>query len=105
MKSTIKLLAPLQEKYEQLKAQVSKLDLRLTSRYGDRYGSLKSKVSNAKTKYREAASDARSTGVIPLEERNKAAHLRSAHAGTGAARKEKVVKQQILKLWNRIRSS
>ena len=105
MKSKIGLLAPLQEKYERLKVQVSKLDLGLTSRYGDRYSNLKSKVTNTKAWYTKATSNARSSGIIPLEERHKATRLRSANAGTGAARKEKAVKQQILNLWKRIRSS
>ena len=105
MKSKIGLLAPLQEKYERLKVQVFKLDLGLTSRYGDRYSNLKSKVTDTKAWYTKATSNARSSGIIPLEERHKATRLRSANAGTSAARKEKAVKQQILNLWKRIRSS
>lgn len=105
MKSAIELLAPLQDKYERLKVQASKLDLGLTSRYGDRYSNLKSKVADTKTWYTKAASDARSTGIIPLEQRHEATRLRSANAGTSTARTEKAVKQQFLKLWNKISNS
>lgn len=104
MKSTTELLAPLQANYERLKVQAYKLDLGLTARYGDRYSNLKSKVTNTKTWYEKATSDARASGTIPLEERHAATRLRSANAGVGAARKEQAIKQKVRELWQSIRS-
>ncbi len=104
MKSTAELLAPLQANYERLKVQAYKLDLGLTTRYGDRYSNLKSKVTNTKTWYEKATSEARSSGTIPLEERQTATRLRSANAGASAARREQVIKQKVRELWQNIRS-
>ena len=104
MKSTAELLAPFQANYERLKIQAYKLDLGLTARYGDRYSNLKSRVTDTKTWYQKAASEAQASGVIPLEERHAATRLRSANAGVGAARKEQIVKQKIRELWQSIRS-
>ena len=105
MKSTTELLAPLQANYERLKGQAHKLDLELMVRYGDRYGLLKSKFVTAKTWYEKSVSEARSSGVIPLEKRHTETHLRSANAGVGAARKELVIKQKVRELWQGIRKS
>ena len=103
MKSTIELLAPLQANYQRLKGQANKLDLELMVRYGDRYGLLKSKFANLKTWYEKSVSEARSSGVIPLEERHAKTHLRSANAGVSAAQKELVIKQKVRELWQGIK--
>lgn len=103
MKSTTELLAPLQANYERLKGQAYKLDLELMARYGDRYSLLKSKFAIAKAWYDQSVSEARSSGVIPLEERHAETHLRSANAGVDAAQKELVIKQKIRELWQGMR--
>ena len=103
MKLTIELLAPLQANYKRLKGQANKLDLELMVRYGDRYGLLKSKFANAKAWYDKSVSEARSSGIIPLEERHAETHLRSANAGIGAAQKELVIKQKVRELWQGVR--
>ena len=104
MKSTTELLAPLQANYERLKIQAQKLDLELAARYGDRYSNLKSKVTDTKTWYKKATSEAQASGVIPLEERQTATRLRSGNAGIDAARKEQIVKRKVREFWQSIRS-
>ena len=103
MKPATELLAPLQANYERLKGQAYKLDLELMVRYGDRYGLLKAKFANAKAWYEKSVSEARSSGVIPLEKRHVETHLRSANAGADAAQKELMIKQKVRALWQGIR--
>jgi hypothetical protein len=93
--------ALLQEKYLHLKARLVKLDQILLERYGHRYAEIKQKINATQDWYRKAQFDARNSGTIPLEQKQKETDRQFAQAGSEAARQEQVLKQQLKKLWRK----
>jgi hypothetical protein len=82
-----------------LTEELIRLDRSLTLRYGDRYNEMKQQLGGTRTRYRKARSDAESSGIIPLDQKQEVASRRFAQAGSSAARKETVLKQKLKDLW------
>jgi hypothetical protein len=102
---TLDLSALLHTQYIRLKAQVFKLDQNLAERYGQSYAGIKQKMNSTQDWYRNARSEAQSSGTIPLEQKQKETDDRFAQAGLAIARKEQAIKQQLKKRWRTITKS
>lgn len=99
---TLNISTLLQAQYARLTAQISELDRRLALRYGDRYDKIKQQLSGAKNWYEKTKSEAESSGTIPLEQKQEETSRQFAKAGSAAAHKEGVIKQQLKELWHTI---
>jgi hypothetical protein len=83
---------------------LSGLDQRLAIRYGDRYNELKQQFGRAKDWYEKERSEAKSSGTIPLEQKQAEIMHQLAQAGSGAAQKEGVIKMQLKELWRTLKN-
>ncbi len=87
-----------------LKTQLSELDRRLALRYGDRYYKVKQQLDDTKVWYEKTRAEAQASGTIPLEQKQVETDRQVGDAGSAAARKEAVIKQQIKELWQTIKT-
>lgn len=98
----------LQAQSARLKAIAAELDRKLALRYGDRYQEIKQQldrqVEGSKSWYEKTKSEAQATGTIPLDRQQQEADRQVARAGSGAARKEAAIKQQLKELWQTIKN-
>ena len=94
----------LQAQSVRIKAQLAELDRRLALRYGDRYYQVKQQLDGTKTWYLKTKAQAQSSGKIPLAERQAQTDRQVAKAGSSAAQKEAVIKQQLKDLWSNIKN-
>lgn len=94
----------LQAQSARLKTQLTELDRRLALRYGDRYYKVKQQVDNTKVWYEKTRAEAQRSGTIPLEQKQVETDRQVGDAGSAAARKEAVIKQQIKELWQSIKT-
>ena len=94
----------LQAQSARLKTQLTELDRKLALRYGDRYYKVKQQLDDTKVWYEKTRSQAQATGTIPLEQKQAATDRQVGDAGSAAARKEAVIKQQIKELWQSIKT-
>lgn len=89
---------------QRVKAQIAKLDLELTSRYGDRYLQLKQQLNSSRDAYDRARAEAEAGGTLPLDERKERVERRVAQAGSRAAQREGEIRQQLKQLWHSIKN-
>jgi hypothetical protein len=105
---TFSIFSTLQVQSARLKAIIADLDRKLDVRYGDRYRQFKQqvegRVDRSKVWYDKTRSEAETSGTIPLEQRQQDASRRVADAGSAAARKEALIKQQLRDLWQSIKA-
>ena len=109
---TLSIFPLLQAQSARLKAQIAEWDRNLALRYGDspkerlrqRYNQIKQQLEGTKIWYKQTKSEAHSSGTIPLDRKQTEASRRFAEAGSVAARKEAVIKQQLKDLWHSIRN-
>jgi hypothetical protein len=101
---TLSIFPLLQAQSARLKSKLSELDGRLASRYGERYFQIKQQLDGTKVWYEKTRAEAERTGTIPLEQKTEAATGEVAKAGSSAARKEAVIKQQLKDLWQSIKN-
>ena len=94
----------IQAQSARLKTQLTELDRRLALRYGDRYYKVKQQLDDTKVWYEKSRAEAQASGTIPLEQKQAATDRQVADAGSAAARKEAVIKQQIQELWQSIKT-
>jgi hypothetical protein len=101
------ILPQLQVQSARLKAIAAELDRKLALRYGDRYLDIKQQldrqVEGTKSWYEKTKSEAQTTGTIPLDRQQEQTDRQVARAGSGAARKEAAIKQQLKELWQTIK--
>ena len=91
----------LQEKYLNLKSQLTSLDQKLADRYGDRYDEVKHQWENAKTWYDQKRTEAKASGTIPLQQKQADIESNIGDFGSVIARKEQEVKHQLQELWEK----
>jgi hypothetical protein len=101
---TLSIFPLLQAQLARLKTQIAEWDSSLTLHYGDRYGHIKEQLTGVKDWYTQPKSAAQSSGTIPLEQKQTETNDRFANAGSVAARKEAVIKQQLKDIWHSIRN-
>ncbi len=101
---TINIPEMLRSKYVRLVEWLSELDQKLTVRYGDQYNKFKQQFSHAKNWYEKEKSEAKSSGTIPLEQKQAEIIRQLAEAGSGAAQKEGVIKMQLKELWRTLKN-
>ena len=105
---TLSIFPLLQAQSVRLKAQIAELDRRLALRYGDKYYQVKQQLDkqldSSKTWYQKTKAEAQSSGTIPLEQKQAETDRQVAKAGTSAAQKEAVIKQQLKDLWYNIKN-
>jgi hypothetical protein len=99
---TLSIFPLLQAQSARLQAQIAEWDRNLGLRYGDRYNHLKQRLEGTKTWYEQTKSEAQTSGTIPLEQKQAETSRRVAAAGSVAARKEAVIKQQLKDFWHSI---
>jgi hypothetical protein len=96
---TINIPELLRSQYARFVEWLSKLNQRLTVRYGDRYNDFKQQFGHAKDWYEKEKSEAKSSGTIPLEQKQSEVIRQLAKAGSATAQKEGVIKMQLKELW------
>jgi hypothetical protein len=101
---TLSIFPLLQTQSTRLKMQIAEWDRSLALRYGDRYNNIKQQLEGTKTWYEQTKSEAHRSGTIPLEQKQTELSSRVAEAGSAAARKEAVIKQQLKDLWHSIKN-
>jgi hypothetical protein len=101
---TLSIFPLLQAQSVRLKAKLAELDGRLEQRYGDRYYRVKQQLDGTKVWYEKTRSQSESTGTIPLEQKQESTSREFAKAGSSAARKEALIKQQLKELWQTIKN-
>jgi hypothetical protein len=101
---TLNISPQLQAQSIRLKAQMAEWDSSLALRYGDRYNQVKQQFAGVKDWYQQTKSAAQTSGTIPLEQKQAEADDLFAAAGSVAARKEAVIRQQLKDLWHNIRN-
>lgn len=101
---TLSIFPLLQAQSKRLKAKLAEVDSQLGARYGDRYFQVKQQLDGTKVWYEKTRAEAESTGTIPLEQKTETATGEFAKAGSAAARKERVIKQQLKDLWQSIKN-
>jgi len=83
----------------EFKSQLSKLDLRLTERYSDRYltakQSIQQRLENFSVWYEKAKVNAEATGSDPLQTKQLELENRIGEAGTSVAQKEQQIRQHL----------
>ena len=94
----------IQAQSARLKTQLTELDRRLALRYGDRYYKVKQQLYDTKVWYEKTRAEAQSSGTIPLDRKQEETTRQVGDAGSAAARKEAVIKQQIQELWQSIKT-
>ena len=94
----------IQAQSARLKTQLTELDRRLALRYGDRYYKVKQQLDDTKVWYEKTRAEAQSSGTIPLDRKQEETTRQVGDAGSAAARKEAVIKQQIKELWHTIKT-
>jgi hypothetical protein len=94
----------LRSQYAQFVKWLSELDQRLTIRYGDRYDNFKRQFGHAKDWYEKEKSEAKSSGTIPLEQKQAEIIRQLAKAGSVTAQKEGVIKMQLKELWRTLKN-
>ena len=101
---TLSIFPQLQAQSVRLKAQMAEWDRNLTLRHGDRYNQIKQQLKDTQVWYEQTKAEAKSSGTIPLDKKQTETNDRFADAGSVAARKEAVIKQQLKDLWQSIRN-
>ena len=101
---TLSIFPLLQAQSTRLKAKLSEVDRQLGARYGDRYFQVKQQLDGTKIWYEKTRAEAKRTGTIPLDQKTQAATGEFAKAGSAAAQKERVIKQQLQDLWQSIKN-
>lgn len=95
--------ATLQQQFDKLKAQMAILDVKLTDRYGDRYGKFKQEfnrdVENTKAWYEGMRVDADARGMNVIEYKQAELVIKMGEAGVTIAQKEAKIKQLLKELW------
>jgi hypothetical protein len=99
---TLAIFSLIQAQSARLRAKIAELDRRLALRYGDHYAEIKQQLEGTKIWYQKTRSEAESSGTIPLEQKQAETDRQFANAGSVAARKEAVIKQQLKELWRSI---
>jgi hypothetical protein len=94
----------LRSQYDRFIEWLSEIDQRLTIRYGDRYNNFKQQFGHAKNWYEKEKSEAKSSGTIPLEQKQAEIIHQLAEAGSAAAQKEGLIKVQLKELWRTIKN-
>jgi hypothetical protein len=89
----------LKAQYLKLKSQLTSLDQKLATRYGDRYSEVKEQLENAKTWYDQKKIEAEASGTIPLQQKQTEIESNLGDLGAVVARKEQEVKQHLQELW------
>ncbi len=92
-------LGILQEQYVNLKSQLSGLDEKLMSRYGDRYQEIKLQWEKVKTWYDQKKIESEASGVIPLQQKQSEIEETMGAFGSAVARKEEQIKQNLKEIW------
>lgn len=83
-----------------LMVQLLKLDTTLSSRYGDRYSTIKQRFGLFQTWYNNTKANAEVVGTTPVEQKQAEIALKVADQGTIVARKEQQIRQQVKELLN-----
>jgi predicted component of type VI protein secretion system len=94
--------ALIQRQYEKLKTQLTALDERLATRYGDRYDEVKQYLNQAKVWYDNTKAEAEARGIDPLRQKQAELEEKFSRVGSTTARKEQQIKQQLRELWHTI---
>jgi uncharacterized circularly permuted ATP-grasp superfamily protein len=94
----------LRSQYAQFIKWISELDQGLTDRYGDRYNKVKQQFNRAGDWYEKTKSEAKSSGTIPLDQKQTEISRLLAEAGANTAQKEGVIKMQLKELWRTIKN-
>jgi hypothetical protein len=82
----------------------SKLDQKLSFRYGDRYNKVKQQFIRIQDWYEKTKSEAINSGTIPLEQKQAKISHQLAEAGANTARKEGIIKMQLKELWRTLKN-
>lgn len=101
---TLSIFPVIHAQSARLKTQLAELDRKLAVRYGDRYDKIKQQLEGTKIWYEKTRAEAQSSGTIPLEQKQAETDRQVANAGSAAARKEAVIKQQLKEVWQNIKS-
>jgi hypothetical protein len=101
---TLSIFPVIHAQSARLKTQLAELDRRLAVRYGDRYDKIKQQLEGTKIWYEKTRAEAQRSGTIPLEQKQAETDRQVANAGSAAARKEAVIKQQLKEVWQNIKS-
>lgn len=100
--------ANLQQQFIKLKQQLGILDAKLSSRYGERYETIKQDFRNdatrIKTWYEGEKVNASATGTTWAEQKQSDLEGRFEQAGATIAQKEQKIKQLLKELWQTVRS-
>jgi hypothetical protein len=100
--------ANLQQQLIKLKQQLGILDTKLSSRYGERYETIKQDFRNdatrIKTWYEGEKANASTTGTTWVEQKQSNLDGRFEQAGATIAQKEQKIKQLLKELWQTVRS-
>lgn len=94
----------LRSQYVRLMRWISELDRKLSIRHGDRYDKVKQQFSRVGNWYEKTRLEAKSSGVIPLEQKQAELGRQLAEAGVHTAQKEGVVKMQLKQLWRTLKN-
>lgn len=100
----IDMLELLRSQYVRLMGWLSELDQKLAIRYSDRYGKVKQQFSHVRDWYEKIKIEAKSSGVIPLEQKQAELSRQLAEAGAHTAQKEAVIKMQLKQLWRTLKN-
>ncbi|WP_373541952.1 hypothetical protein [Chamaesiphon sp.] len=101
---TLSIFPVIQAQSARIKTQLAELDRRLALRYGDRYHQFKQQLEGTKVWYDKTRAEAQRSGTIPLEQKQAETDRQAATAGSAAARKEAVIKQQLKDVWQNLKS-
>ncbi len=100
----INILELLRSQYVRLVKWITEVDQKLIIRYGDRYDEFKQQFSRVGDWYEKTKSEAKSSGTIPLEQKQTEISRQIAEAGTNTAQKEGAIKMQLKELWRTIKN-
>ena len=92
-------LGVFKEQYVNLKSQLTGLDEKLLSRYGDRYEEIKQQWEKVKTWYDQKKVESETSGVIPLQQKQAEIEKTLGGLGSVVARKEEEIKQNLKEIW------
>lgn len=92
--------ASMMEQVAKLRAKLAVLDANLAARYGERYEEVKHHLDQAKVWYDTAKTNAKESGIDPINQKQSEFEVKMGEVGTAVARKEKQIKQRLKELWH-----
>jgi hypothetical protein len=80
---------------DRLRGQITNLDARLTTQYGNRYETVKHRLRMFQVWYNNSKANAEAIGTDPVQQKQAAIELKVAEQGAFVARKEQQIRQQV----------